>query len=76
MRVYKGEKLIKKTIYIEDADYKIYEEYMKLKNFSFGQVIRTLMTQGMESTKKNTDRLKQQPSQIQKPVDDNPFDNF
>lgn len=76
MRVYKGEKLIKKTIYIEVADYKIYEEYMKLKNISFGEVVRSLMISGIDSVKKNTEKLKQQPAQIQKTNSDNPFDNI
>ena len=55
-RVYEGEKLIKKTIYLEKEDVEIFERYALLENKSLPILVRAVMSKFAASYKQ---RLKQ-----------------
>ena len=56
MRVYQGEKLVKKTLYLEKEDVEIFEKYALLENKSLPILIRAVMNKFAASYKQ---RLKQ-----------------
>ncbi|WP_020181517.1 hypothetical protein [Methylotenera sp. 1P/1] len=43
-REYKGAKLVKKTFYLEEADFKIFEEYAKKEGKGTAQLLRMVMS--------------------------------